>query len=76
MTDYLYYRWAGRVVRHIPGRLEDLEMLEARQWIPAQDEARTAIAALDPEDRSSGGFCARLSQGEAQRMVEALGGKI
>lgn len=76
MSDYLYYRWAGRVLRHREGDPTRVEMVEAQEWVPAPSEAVNVIAALDPDDRSRGGWCARLSQSEGRRMVEALGATV
>ena len=76
MTEYRYYRWAGRIVRHPEGRIPQVEMIEAMEWIPAPAEVAELIAGLDPEDTSPSAWCARLSQREAQRMVEALGGHM
>ena len=76
MTEYRYYRWAGRIVRHPEGRIPEVEMMEAMDWIPAPAEVAELIAGLDPADTSRSAWCAPLSQREAARMVEALGGTM
>lgn len=33
--DYLYYRWAGFLLRHSPGEPNDAEILKVLRWTPA-----------------------------------------
>jgi hypothetical protein len=70
--DYLYFRWAGFLLRHPAGHPDRSEILKALQWMPAPSEAVSDICEL-PEDHPPGGWCTRLSRREAARMAASFG---
>lgn len=70
--EHRYYRWAGFLLRHPAGDPEAAEILKAQEWVGAPKEAITDISGL-PEEHPPGGWCARLSPGEAQRMAAGFG---
>ena len=75
-AEHLYFRWAGGIVRHPPGRPEDMEIFEGMEWKPGPAEAIRDVAAVDPEQRTPNAWCTRLSDREAKRMITAMSGKI
>ena len=70
--EYLYYRWAGFLLRHPVDDRDEAEILKAMQWSPAPKEAVIDISAL-VEDHPPGGWCTRLSPTEASRMAASFG---
>lgn len=70
--DYVYFRWAGFLLRHPPGDPSGAEILKVLQWSPAPAEAVSDVSEL-PEDHPPGGWCARLSRSEAARMAASFG---
>lgn len=70
--DYLYFRWAGFLLRHRPGDPSGAQILKVLQWSPAPAEAVSDVCEL-PEDHAPGGWCARLSRSEAARMAAGFG---
>jgi hypothetical protein len=71
-TRYGYFRWAGFLLRHPEGAPEASEILKMLRWSPAPEEAVADISAL-PENHLPGGWCTRLSPGEAARMAAGFG---
>lgn len=70
--EYLYYRWAGFLLRHPAEDRDQAEILKGMQWTLAPKEAVIDISALT-EDHSPGGWCTRLSPNEASRMAAGFG---
>lgn len=70
--EYLYFRWAGHLLRHPAGDPSRAELLKVLRWSPAPAEAVTDVSQL-PEDHAPGGWCARLSRSEAARMAASFG---
>ena len=70
--DYVYYRWAGFLLRHPPGESGDAEILKVLRWTPAPAEAVSDVSQL-PDDHPPGGWCTRLSRSEAARMAAGFG---
>lgn len=70
--EHRYYRWAGFLLRHPVADREAAEILRARAWVPAPKEAVSDISQL-PEEHPPGGWCTRLSAGEAERMAAGFG---
>ena len=73
MSDqHRYYRWAGFLLRAPEGDFGGAQILKARTWVAAPVEAISDVSGL-PDDHSPGGWCARLSTGEAERMAAGFG---
>lgn len=73
MSDgYRYYRWAGFLLRAWAEDFADAEILKGLAWVPAPKEAISDVSGL-PEEHPPGGWCSRLSPGEAQRMAASFG---
>ncbi len=70
--DYHYYRWAGFLLRHPEGDRDQAEILKRMEWSPAPKEAVIDISLL-LENHPPGGWCTRLSPGEASRMAAGFG---
>lgn len=70
--DYVYYRWAGFLLRHRPGTPSTAEILKVLRWTPAPAEAVSDVSQLS-DDYSAGGWCARLTPAEAARMAAGFG---
>lgn len=70
--QHRYYRWAGFLLRAPEGDFDGAQLLKARAWVPAPKEAISDVSAL-PDDHPPGGWCARLSAGEAERMAAGFG---
>lgn len=67
-----YYRWAGFLLRAPEDGFAGAQILKAREWVAAPKEAISDVSEL-PEEHPPGGWCARLSTGEAQRMAAGFG---
>lgn len=72
VTEYRYFRWAGFLLRHPEGDRDHSEILKSMEWAPAPVEAVIDISALS-DDHPPGGWCTRLSPGEAARMAAGFG---
>lgn len=72
MTQFRYFRWAGFLLRHPEDDPDGSEILKQMEWTAAPTEAVSDIVAL-PDDHPPGGWCTRLSQGEATRMAAGFG---
>lgn len=70
--QHRYYRWAGFLLRHPEGDPGASEILKGLQWSPAPKEAVVDVTGL-PDDHRPGGWCSRLSPGEATRMAARFG---
>ncbi len=71
-VEYQYFRWAGFLLRHPEGEQDRSEILKRMEWAPAPVEAVIDISALSV-DHPPGGWCTRLSPGEAARMAAGFG---
>lgn len=74
MSDdtYVYYRWAGHLLRHPHGDPSRAELLKVLEWRPAPPEAVSDVSELS-DDHAPGGWCSRLSPSEAARMAAGFG---
>ena len=70
--EFAYYRWAGFLLRHPIDDPEGSRILKAMEWVPAPKEAISDISEL-AEEHPPGGWCTRLSRGEAERMAAGFG---
>lgn len=71
-AQHRYYRWAGFLLRAPDGDLAAAQILKALEWVDAPKEAITDVSDL-PDDHPPGGWCTRLSTGEAERMAAGFG---